>query len=1060
MRRLFNRGLLIVLAIALTRGVALGAEQPFLQLDTGGHMAIVSSVVFTPDGKFVVSAGDDKVIRIWDWRAGKTVRILRGEARPGDEGKIYAIALSPDGHWLAAGGWTSNNEIRLYDFNTGELRGLFKGHTNVVHSLAFSPNSKRLISGSSDKDAIIWEVETRQVLHRLKGHENSVYAVGFTNDGIRAVTGSFDKTLRIWNVARGTLQAEMKGHAGQVRTISISPVDNTIASGDTSGEIRLWNPATGDLKKVLVPAGGNIGSLRYSPDGRLLLATCGGGGCSETPQRILDAATGKVLIAYTKHDNTVIGSAFSRDGSMVATAGGEKFPIHVWDPKTGETEAVLKGTGKRAWSVAFSQDGRSIAWGGGRDYKDNNNRGPLDMTFKWPGANVTLAQPEPLANSEGWIRAQTNHGPLSLAHRTEGGYDSILDVLKDGKHSGVTIHRDATNGLGFYSYTFTPDGRTILAGGGFGGITAYGLDGKELPKGEFVGHESVVWALAVSPDGKYLVSGSGDQTVRLWNVQTRELLATLFRGEDGEWVMYTPEGFYTGSEGGEKLVGWQINQGPDKAAHYVTAGQLGKQLLRPDLIAAKIAGDPDGILKEAVTKLKIEDLVKQVLAPEIEIVSPADGAKGEETVTGGKLHVNVSVTVRVADKGGGIGVVRFKLNGQVVDSVVAGRPGTITRSFDLANQDTKIEVIAEDKSGKVLSVPKQITVHAESKALLGVPDLYVLAIGVDRYKDERGKLQFAVKDATSIGDALKKAGEGYYRDPPIVKPLYDEQVTAQNVDAAFKELSQKVKATDVFLLYMAGHGKTVDGDYYFLPRDVSDFSDENIKAQGFGPAKMAAWFSTIKALKSIWIFDTCDAGSAIRIPGLLGARDVGSEQAGYKRLRSATGRAIFMATSDLEQAKEGYNEHGLFTYAFLEGLALAGDQRSNEVDIADLKTYVEKRVPELSRQLQACGAQGADEYCQKPLVPILGDGYTLAPRYMAILSELSKTPTISRKPTHALMAATDLFDTGNRGTPAKRQLQRGDLVTVIRVEGGWAQVAQNGQAIGYVEESALLPLNY
>src|SRR5712692_8278629 len=133
-------------------------DMPLLMLDTGGHMGIIKGLTFTPDGKEIVSAGDDKVIRVWDWQAGKTVRTIRGQAEPGDEGKIYAMALSPDRRWLAAGGWMkvpqeSGHVIRLYDFTTGKLVALLKGHSNVVHALAFSPDSKRLVSGSSDLTA-------------------------------------------------------------------------------------------------------------------------------------------------------------------------------------------------------------------------------------------------------------------------------------------------------------------------------------------------------------------------------------------------------------------------------------------------------------------------------------------------------------------------------------------------------------------------------------------------------------------------------------------------------------------------------------------------------------------------------------------------------------------------------------------------------------------------------------------------------------------------------------------------------------------------------------------
>ena len=151
-------------------------------------------------------------------------------------------------------------------------------------------------------------------------------------------------------------------------------------------------------------------------------------------------------------------------------------------------------------------------------------------------------------------------------------------------------------------------------------LTAYDRAGNKL--GDFVGHEGDVWAVAPSPDGRFLVSGAHDQTVRLWNLKTRELLVTLFRGADGEWVMWTPEGFYTGSPGADSIVGWQINQGPDKEARYVTAGQLRKALHRPDLVAAKIPGDPEGLVKSAAAKLDVEALIRQSLAPTVAILSP------------------------------------------------------------------------------------------------------------------------------------------------------------------------------------------------------------------------------------------------------------------------------------------------------------------------------------------------------------------------------------------------------------------------------------------------------
>jgi hypothetical protein len=209
-----------------------------------------------------------------------------------------------------------------------------------------------------------------------------------------------------------------------------------------------------------------------------------------------------------------------------------------------------------------------------RNYKYNEH-GPLGMQLLLPSGTHGLGRPEPVpaAVAKDFARARAIFGSFELAHR-KGIYD-YSDAILGLKKGGQTI-QSIERPYRHLAYSFSPDGQTIISGGNNGKLTVYDLKGQLV--GNFAGHESAIHAVAPSPDGRLLVSGSADQTVRLWNLKTRELIVTLFNS-------WTPQGYYTGSPGADKIVGWQINKGPDQLPDYVGADQLRQRVARYRLIA-------------------------------------------------------------------------------------------------------------------------------------------------------------------------------------------------------------------------------------------------------------------------------------------------------------------------------------------------------------------------------------------------------------------------------------------------------------------------------------------
>jgi WD40 repeat protein len=234
---------------------------------------------------------------------------------------------------------------------------------------------------------------------------------------------------------------------------------------------------------------------------------------------------GKEVTTYDGHDNIVLATAIAPDGATAAIAGGDNNEIHLWNLRDGKLEHALTGVGRPIWSVGFSPGGRSIAWGIEKLEGSPAELGPLGFTLKLPTGDTPTGKPKPLRGSAGkFVRAVTTMNGLELKTRASGefGYLDLLDIVK---------------------------------------------------LGEFVGHTSDVWAVAVSPDGRFLLSESDDQTVRLWNMATRENIVSLFSGRDGEWVLWTPQGYYAASPAGDAHVGWHVNEGEGHLARFVGPAQ-------------------------------------------------------------------------------------------------------------------------------------------------------------------------------------------------------------------------------------------------------------------------------------------------------------------------------------------------------------------------------------------------------------------------------------------------------------------------------------------------------
>ena len=163
----------------------------------------------------------------------------------------------------------------------------------------------------------------------------------------------------------------------------------------------------------------------------------------------------------------------------------------------------------------------------------------------------------------------------------------------------------------------------------------------------------------------------------------------------------------------------------------------------------------------------------------------------------------------------------------------------------------------------------------------------------------------------------------------------------------------KVRPRDVFLFFAAGHGKTLDGRYYFLPHDLRYHTDQSLVRDAIGQDKLQAWFARILAKKAVLMFDTCEAGSLTERGKTRGGLE---QKAALGRLIQATGRATLTASTATQEAYEGHGGHGVFTFALLDALARADPNSNGLVELAELIQHVDGLVPAITEKRWGAGS--------------------------------------------------------------------------------------------------------
>ncbi|MGL5836041.1 MAG: protein kinase domain-containing protein [Waterburya sp.] len=266
---------------------------------------------------------------------------------------VRSIAISPDGKTIVSG--SMDDTIKIWDLATGELQSTLTGHKNIVNSVAISPDGKTIVSGSWDHTIKIWDLATGELQSTLTGHKNMVNSVAISPDGKTIVSGEVFNTIKIWDFATRELQSTLTGHEASVESVAISADGKTIVSSSLDKTIKIWDKETRKLQSTLTGENDDyINSVAISPDGKTIVSVSG-----QDSIEIWDRETGELRSTLTEEEKDYVNSvAISPDGKTIFS--DSRDTIKIWDKETRKLQFTLTREKKDIGLITISPDGKTI----------------------------------------------------------------------------------------------------------------------------------------------------------------------------------------------------------------------------------------------------------------------------------------------------------------------------------------------------------------------------------------------------------------------------------------------------------------------------------------------------------------------------------------------------------------------------------------------------------------------------------------------------------------------------------------------------------------------------
>jgi WD40 repeat protein len=922
-------------APAAVAGVA-PVQAPILRLELGMHSAAGRQVGVDAQGRFVITSSDDKTARLWDASSGQLMRVFRVPSDEGSSnGQLYASALSPDGRIAAVGGYDWKAGVYLFDRQSGRIvRRLSVSYS--VEVLRFTPDGEYLAAALAIRGGYaVWRCRDWSLVGVDKGVSDSSLGLDFVrrNGTWTMATSSWDGKIRYYRLGDRLekLYEYSTGTGRQPYGISFNPDGSLLAVGYYDSRlVQVLSVSSKQMSLAYSPDladcdGFSLHVVRFSQDGKSLYAGGRWGGYRGIALLRIWSKAGLGPFRDVETGGTdTIGSLEAMPGGDLLVGENDPF-FAVLDAsgavRTSVGAPIIYFGGLRKQTLSLAPGGRALSFNG-----KEGSSSPL--SFDATARNLVSGPPP-----SDWSMSDTSS--LKVVNWL-GYYDPSLN----GKHLAIANHERS------HSLAVAPGSKQFVLGCDWF-LYSFDKDGTLLWKRPVPG---AAWSVNLTDDGRLAVAALGDGTLRWYRLTDGQELLALFPHPDGKrWVLWTPSGYYDASPGGEDLIGWQVNNGPDAAADFYPVARFRSTFYRPDVVNQVLAAlDEKRALASANSESGRREESASILDKRPPIILITSPDQGSVFSTG---TITLRYTLRAPDDAP-VTSVRALVDGRPIEgarglNVVSAPNADQSIELNLPARDCSVSLIAENKNGPSEAASVKLLWKGAAPAqdeFVIKPKLYVLAVGVSSYQNPDYQLKYAAKDARDFA-ALLSQDSPLYRGVET-RVLADADANKDNILDGLDWIEKQTTSKDIAVVLFSGHGiNDSNGDYYYLPVGADI---DRLKRTGVPFSDIKTTVSHI-AGKVLFFIDTCHSGNLMG-----GRRAAGNERdiAGViNELASAENGAVVFASSTGSQYS--YEDpawgNGAFTKALLEGLGgKAAYGQGSRVTVNMLDLYLSERVKELT----------------------------------------------------------------------------------------------------------------